>query len=107
MWRVSQHPDFDAIFNRVKFELLLAWGLALLQGRAEAQLEYGFRCRQGRHRSVALAELTAAALVEMGCAVEVEHHSLGGYFRPRCGCPGACTISAVGPGTRRDWAQVI
>ncbi|MCP4245098.1 MAG: hypothetical protein GY772_31550 [bacterium] len=48
----------------------------------------GVRCMQGRHRSVAIAELGARCLRLHGFRVEVRHRHMGG--RPPCGCPNQC-----------------
>ncbi len=61
-------------------------------GLGEGAIVFGFRCRQGRHRSVAMATLAAECLLAAGCEVEVDHLCLNGYGRTACGCPDACTV---------------
>jgi len=48
----------------------------------------GVRCKGGYHRSIAIAEVTAAALEDEGWYVEIDHRKLGDAGG--CGCPTNC-----------------
>ena len=48
-------------------------------------VRHAFRCKNGQHRSVAVAEATATALRDLGFEVVVQHLA----YRP-CGCPENC-----------------
>ena len=51
----------------------------------------GFRCRSGRHRSVAMVCMLERILNELGVAVVSEHlDQRGPGKRPSCGCPDNC-----------------
>jgi hypothetical protein len=78
---VAQNSNFAAIM-----EQLYEHVAPVLQGNQQV-LNLGIRCYSGRHRSVAMANLLQAVLLETGrVRCTVQHHTL-----EPCGCPTECS----------------
>ena len=69
------------------------------RGKKKNWVRHGVRCKNGQHRSTAVAELAGTALRDLGYEVVVQHLS----YEP-CGCPEACS-SLTGLSTEEASAQ--
>jgi hypothetical protein len=84
-------------------------GKALAGG---GHLVVGFRCMSGRHRSVACAEMLAAAMVTFGIEATAEHFCLGPQqdvnYRHDCGCGrGDCSmLKHLGPAAKAERQEI-
>jgi hypothetical protein len=67
--------------------------LSELLVRPSRSVSYGFRCKAGRHRSVAMERITQHCLTLDGYNVGTIHHDSCAEGRPLCGCPGRCNIA--------------
>jgi hypothetical protein len=85
-FNISQHPRFSRVMQSVYAGISAAMA-ERPAGAGPRQLAWGMRCRRGKHRSVAMAELTAFC-AHRGwpeVSVSVRHRDM-----MACGCPGFC-----------------
>jgi RNase adapter protein RapZ len=85
---VRQDPRFGEFFRKLQDLILFLLPAHLAEGKAH--LAIGFGCTGGQHRSVAVAELTGAALAEAGWPVSKRHREL-----ERKGAPPAAPADKV------------
>ena len=81
-----RHPDFPEVLR----VLLASLADAHSRGGWWGQLEVALVCRQGRHRSVAAAELLADRLRRLGVSRVSVRHSEDGRSWPRLCADGRC-----------------
>jgi hypothetical protein len=67
--------------------------LSELLVRLSRTVLYGFRCKAGRHRSVAMERIAQHCMTLDGHDVRTIHHDSCAEGRPLCGCPAECNIA--------------
>jgi hypothetical protein len=85
MLNFMRHNEAAPLFKEIQHTLLeLA---ERVQAAGARPVRIGFFCNQGRHRSVAAAELLAHVLTHARVRTVVNHLALADRA---CGCPGQC-----------------
>ena len=82
---IATHPQTPELLSQIYD------GMMTLDA-GKKPITIGFRCKAGRHRSVAMATLMTDALISIhhGAEPVVRYHHIEQKNRPHCGCPDDC-----------------
>lgn len=86
MLEIATHPTTPELLVQIYD------GIMKFSKDQKVPIVIGFRCKAGRHRSVAMATLLTDALIAVHDGAEplVRYHHIEEKNRPHCGCPDDC-----------------